>query len=234
MFILIVILSSASSYAGNCTSFVSLSHNFSESLISSPIDLTVAMKAMKLNIESKKICPKCSKTLCNGYSLERHLRNVCGKSRNSNGKFQCERCNIRNYQSRGSLTRHQKFECRVPARFKCFFCLKLFHQKTVLERHIKKYCKNVIQQTRWCFYVQLPANKNALFVTEKSSLLHIMNIEIGLFVDLLDGNSNLVIKWITIRTESGGRFTRCSDVGTFILAKKFVDRLEKRKTTDLQ
>lgn len=122
------------------------SDKFSEWLISSPMDLTVAMK--NLNIESKKICPKCSKILCNGYSLERHRKNVCGRTRNPNGKFQCERCNKRKYKTIGSLTRHQRYECGVPASFECPFCPKAFPQKSTLQRHIKKYCKNVNRQAR--------------------------------------------------------------------------------------
>ncbi|XP_011687050.1 PREDICTED: zinc finger and SCAN domain-containing protein 10-like [Wasmannia auropunctata] len=83
------------------------------------------------------VCPDCGKGLSHRYTLERHRRTVCGKIRNTKGKWKCNFC-TRRYESLGSLSRHNRFECGVPPKFFCIFCPKRFTQQCSLSRHLKK------------------------------------------------------------------------------------------------
>ncbi|XP_024889515.1 transcription factor Ovo-like 2 [Temnothorax curvispinosus] len=83
------------------------------------------------------MCPGCGKGLSHKYTLDRHLKTVCGKVRNTNGKWKCKDCN-RTYESQGSLSRHYRYECHVNPQFRCVFCKRLFTQKCSLSRHLKK------------------------------------------------------------------------------------------------
>ncbi|KAL6264010.1 hypothetical protein P5V15_004091 [Pogonomyrmex californicus] len=85
----------------------------------------------------KYSCPDCGKGLSHTFTLDRHRRTVCGKVRNTNGKWKCNFC-TRRYESVGSLSRHSKYECRVEPQFHCVFCDSKFTQRCSLTRHLKK------------------------------------------------------------------------------------------------
>ncbi|KYN03472.1 Gastrula zinc finger protein XlCGF57.1 [Cyphomyrmex costatus] len=92
-------------------------------------------------------CPNCERLLSHRYTLKRHLITVCGKNRNTTGKYECKRCNKR-YECKGSLSRHRKFECRVTPQFWCIVCKKRFTQRSSLNRHLKtKHSEEVINNT---------------------------------------------------------------------------------------
>lgn len=90
----------------------------------------------------KYVCPDCGKGLSHRYTLGRHRKTVCGKIRNTNGKWKC-RCG-RRYESPGSLSRHIKFECHGNPQFQCIFCNSKFTQQCSLSRHLKKKHPNKI------------------------------------------------------------------------------------------
>ncbi|XP_014482687.1 PREDICTED: zinc finger protein 787-like [Dinoponera quadriceps] len=83
-------------------------------------------------------CSKCGKGLSHMFTLNRHRRTVCGKVRNSNGKWKCEHC-TRTYKTEGNLARHIRYECDVPRQFHCIFCNRAFTQRCSLSRHLKKF-----------------------------------------------------------------------------------------------
>lgn len=89
-------------------------------------------------MQSRKmyVCPDCGKGLSHRYTLGRHRKTVCGKIRNTNGRWKCI-CG-RRYESQGSLSRHIKFECHVDPQFQCIFCDSKFTQQCSLSRHLKK------------------------------------------------------------------------------------------------
>lgn len=124
---------------GRYPNSVSATACFSES---NPIDLSTTNSSKPVNnktdFTNKKryMCPVCSKRLSHRYTLDRHLKTVCGKIRNTTGKWQCV-CE-RRYESQGSLSRHLKYECDQPPQFNCIFCNKFFSQKCSLTRHLKK------------------------------------------------------------------------------------------------
>lgn len=106
-----------------------------------------------LNIEQQQTvvnynkisCPNCDKKLCNEYALKRHRDTVCGKVRNPNGKFKCDKC-TRTYKSNGSLTRHKNVHNSKPREHTCNLCGHKFTEKSSLVRHIEKMtCKEIRQ-----------------------------------------------------------------------------------------
>lgn len=52
-------------------------------------------------------------------------------------KFPCPNCSSA-FQQKGSLTRHQRYECNQPPRFKCPFCLKCFKKTSHAYEHVRK------------------------------------------------------------------------------------------------
>ncbi|XP_076621377.1 uncharacterized protein LOC143341885 isoform X2 [Colletes latitarsis] len=51
------------------------------------------------------MCSSCGKGYTHIFTLNRHRRTVCGKIRNTNGKWKCPRC-TRSYVTEGNLVRH--------------------------------------------------------------------------------------------------------------------------------
>ena len=52
-------------------------------------------------------------------------------------KFPCPNCPSA-FQQKGSLTRHQKYECGQPPRFKCPFCSQKFKKTSHAYEHVRK------------------------------------------------------------------------------------------------
>ncbi|CAH1964203.1 unnamed protein product [Acanthoscelides obtectus] len=48
--------------------------------------------------------------------------------------YSCDKCG-RKYKGKGSLRRHQKYECQMPPIFKCPYCPKRCKQKSNLKLH---------------------------------------------------------------------------------------------------
>uniref|UniRef100_V9IIF7 AML1-EVI-1 fusion protein n=1 Tax=Apis cerana TaxID=7461 RepID=V9IIF7_APICE len=82
-------------------------------------------------------CWNCGKLYTHKSTLKRHRETVCGKIRNTNGKWKCLRC-PRSYRSEGNLERHLRYECGVARQFSCILCNRKFTQHSSLVRHIKK------------------------------------------------------------------------------------------------
>lgn len=61
-------------------------------------------------------CWNCGKLYTHKSTLKRHRETVCGKIRNTNGKWKCLRC-PRSYRSEGNLERHLRYECGVARQF---------------------------------------------------------------------------------------------------------------------
>ena len=83
-------------------------------------------------------CSSCGKCYTHIFTLNRHRRTVCGKIRNTSGKWKCPRCS-RAYATEGNLMRHIKFECGVRRRFICIICNHRFTQRCSLLRHLKSF-----------------------------------------------------------------------------------------------
>ncbi|CAH1964204.1 unnamed protein product [Acanthoscelides obtectus] len=49
--------------------------------------------------------------------------------------YSCDKCG-RKYKGKGSLRRHQKYECQMPPIFKCPYCPKRCKQKSNLKLHV--------------------------------------------------------------------------------------------------
>ncbi|XP_076287959.1 uncharacterized protein LOC143212732 [Lasioglossum baleicum] len=84
------------------------------------------------------MCSNCGKGYTHIFTLNRHRRTVCGKIRNTTGKWKCRRCN-RAYVTEGNLVRHVRFECGVRRKFCCIFCNRKFTQRSSLTRHLRNY-----------------------------------------------------------------------------------------------
>ncbi|XP_053974161.1 zinc finger protein 787-like [Hylaeus anthracinus] len=84
------------------------------------------------------MCSSCGKGYTHIFTLNRHRRTVCGKIRNTNGKWKCPRC-TRSYVTEGNLVRHVRFECGVRRKFCCIFCNRKFTQRCSLIRHLRNF-----------------------------------------------------------------------------------------------
>jgi len=111
------------------------------------------------------VCPNCERNLSCRSSLKRHLENVCGKPRNIEGMYKCEKC-PRTYDSPGSLTRHNKYECGVDKRFLCELCLpkiRKFTQQSSLKRHL------INKHIEKCHKVKVSQSRPAASLRNKQS-----------------------------------------------------------------
>ncbi|KAI4474888.1 hypothetical protein M0804_014614 [Polistes exclamans] len=93
----------------------------------------------KRKTDKPYMCSKCYKGFTHIYSMKRHQRTVCGKIRNTNGKYKCE-CG-KSYATLGNLVRHVNNECGVERRFCCYFCHGKFTQNCSRIRHLRKFHK---------------------------------------------------------------------------------------------
>lgn len=60
----------------------------------------------------------------------------------NSSRFICPSCGpLKSYKTKGSLTRHLKYECDVNPMFECEKCGKKFNHKHHLTFHIKNICK---------------------------------------------------------------------------------------------
>ncbi|XP_034185227.1 uncharacterized protein LOC117606608 isoform X3 [Osmia lignaria lignaria] len=84
------------------------------------------------------MCSSCGKGYTHIFTLNRHRRTVCGKIRNTSGKWKCPRC-TRSYVTEGNLVRHVRFECGVRRKFCCIFCNRKFTQRCSLIRHLRNF-----------------------------------------------------------------------------------------------
>ena len=84
------------------------------------------------------MCSSCGKGYTHIFTLNRHRRTVCGKIRNTSGKWKCPRCS-RSYVTEGNLVRHVRFECGVRRKFCCIFCNRKFTQRCSLIRHLRNF-----------------------------------------------------------------------------------------------
>lgn len=87
------------------------------------------------------MCSKCGNGLSHLSTLNRHRKTVCGKVRNTSGKWKCDHCS-RSYKTEGNLARHTRYECGVPRQFYCVFCNRAFTQRCSLSRHLKNFHKS--------------------------------------------------------------------------------------------
>lgn len=160
LFLSSLILSS-SSYAGNCTFFVSLSHDkLSEDSLKSTAtgycytnrnsDIISTKNSKQKNSKQKSSkqkfpCPKCSKKLSYKYTLKRHIE-TCGMKDYSGAPFKCEKCR-KGYEIKGSFKRHIEKECGKESEIPCPYCGRLFKQNSCVTRHIEKSCKEILRST---------------------------------------------------------------------------------------
>ena len=92
------------------------------------------------------MCSNCGKGYTHVFTLNRHRRTVCGKNRNTTGKWKCARCK-RSYATKGNLDRHIQYACGVKRKFRCFVCQRMFTQRCSLIRHLKNFHNDSFDNT---------------------------------------------------------------------------------------
>ncbi|KOC67974.1 Zinc finger protein Xfin [Habropoda laboriosa] len=113
------------------------------------------------------MCTNCGKGYTHIFTLNRHRRTVCGKVRNTNGKWKCARCS-RSYVTEGNLVRHVKFECGVRRKFCCIFCNRKFTQRCSLIRHLRNFHNESIDSSNSAIPPEYPPMDTCQMEVKKS------------------------------------------------------------------